>query len=493
MKNKKVKIVVSVLILIAILVAVRFFFFNKKEEVVVEKPKEVKVFSFSDGETDNQSFEFIGTLKATESVNLISEGSGKVTEINVREGSNVNKGQVIARLENSQEYLAYQSALNNLETQKINLKKLEKEYRGADNSTYSYLVSQQEKAVKSAYQAFLNNDLKAYPDDDEPESISVPAPVISGTYQGNEEGQYFLEMYQSSSSSGYSIKVSGLEQGTYPVSTLYPTPLGEKGLFLEFKKDEDGYLQRQKWQIDIPNKRSSSYLTAKNAYENVLKAKDLSLNQSEVSEDDINQQKNIVNQMEIAVKQASLVLEKKNIVSPFNGKLTSFDYKIGDFISAGSNLGSIKNLNNLEIEFFVSPIEANLLSKGSKIYLNEKEIGSIYFISPVLDESGRIKVKADLNGNEKLDIKEGASINFKVLKEKSNSNNIIIVPLTAIQMVGNETYLSTVTDRKMKLLPVKTGLLLGEMIEIVDPVNEIKNFIIDSRGIKEGEEIIEIK
>jgi len=493
MKNKKVKIVVSVLILIAILVAVRFFFFNKKEEVVVEKHKEVKVFSFSDGETDNQSFEFIGTLKATESVNLISEGSGKVTEINVREGSNVNKGQVIARLENSQEYLAYQSALNNLETQKINLKKLEKEYRGADNSTYSYLVSQQEKAVKSAYQAFLNNDLKAYPDDDEPESISVPAPVISGTYQGNEEGQYFLEMYQSSSSSGYSIKVSGLEQGTYPVSTLYPTPLGEKGLFLEFKKDEDGYLQRQKWQIDIPNKRSSSYLTAKNAYENVLKAKDLSLNQSEVSEDDINQQKNIVNQMEIAVKQASLVLEKKNIVSPFNGKLTSFDYKIGDFISAGSNLGSIKNLNNLEIEFFVSPIEANLLSKGSKIYLNEKEIGSIYFISPVLDESGRIKVKADLNGNEKLDIKEGASINFKVLKEKSNSNNIIIVPLTAIQMVGNETYLSTVTDRKMKLLPVKTGLLLGEMIEIVDPVNEIKNFIIDSRGIKEGEEIIEIK
>ncbi len=493
MKNKKIKIAVSVLVLLAILVAIRFFIFNKKEEVAVEKPKEVKVFSLFGGETDNQSLEFIGTLKATESVNLISEGSGKVTEIKVLEGSNVSKGQVIARLENSQEYLAYQSALNSLETQKINLKKLEKEYLGENDSTYSYLVSQQEKAVKSAYQSFLNNDLRAYPDDDKPESISVPAPVVSGTYQGNEEGQYLLEMYPSSSSSGYSIKISGLEEGTYPVSTLYPTPLGEKGLYLEFKKDENGYLQRQKWQIDIPNKRSSSYLTAKNSYENILKAKDLSLNQSEVSEDDIAQQKNVVEQMEIAVKQTSLFLEKKNITSPFNGKLISFNYKIGDFVSTGLSLGSIKNLNNLEIEFFASPIEANLLSKGSKIYIDGKEIGSIYFISPALDESGKIKIKADLNSNERLDTKEGASINFKVLKENPNSNDIIVVPLTSIQMVGNDTYLSTFSDNKMKLLPVKTGLLLGEMIEVISPEKEIKNFIIDSRGIKDGESVTEIK
>jgi multidrug efflux pump subunit AcrA (membrane-fusion protein) len=493
MKNKKNKIIILILAIAVILVALKLFVFNNKKEVTVEKPKEVSIFSFSEEETDNQTLEFIGTLKATESVNLISEGSGKITEINIKEGSNVNKGQVIARLENSQEYLAYQSALNNLETQKINLKKLEKEYHNEDSSTYSYLVSQQEKAVKSAYQAFLNNDLRAYPDDDKPESISVPAPVISGTYQGDKEGQYFLEMYPSSSSSGYSIKVSGLEEGTYPVSTLYPTPLGEKGLYLEFKKDDDGYLQKQKWQIDIPNKRSSSYLTAKNAYENILKAKDLSLNQSEVSEDDIAQQKNIVNQMEIAVKQASLVLEKKNVVSPFNGKLVSFNYKIGDFVSAGLNLGSIKNLNNLEIEFFASPIEANSLSKGSKIYLEEKEIGSIYFISPALDEGGKIKVKADLNNNNDLDVKEGGSINFKVTKENSNDNGIIIVPLTAIQMVGNDTYLATESENKMKLVQVKTGLLLGEMIEIVDPSKEIKNFIIDSRGIKEGEKVTVIK
>src|SRR5690606_35020567 len=140
--------------------------------------------------------------------------------------------------------------------------------------------------------------------------------------------------------SGYSLRVSGLETGIYSASTQFPTALGEKGLYLQFP--QDGGLREQTWVIDIPNTRSSGYLAAKNAYEAMLTGKNLSLQQSKVTEDTVRQQENTLRQMNLAVQEAPLMLSKKVIRAPFDGELTTMSIRVGDSVNPGQVIGSFK-------------------------------------------------------------------------------------------------------------------------------------------------------
>lgn len=484
-KENKKKVIGILIFLVLALIMISFL--NKNETAQEEeKKREVEVYSYVSG--DEKKLEFVGTVQSAQSVDLIPEAGGKVVSILVEEGQKVKKGQIIARLESAQENLAYQRALTNLESQRINLQKLENEFNQEDSSTYAQLTSQQEKNVKNAYQAFLNNDLRAYPDDKNPESVDAVPPTISGTYQGVEEGQYKIEMYRSAASSGYSIRVSGLETGIYSASTQFPTPLGEKGLYLQFPSNAQ--LKEQSWIIDIPNKRSSTYLTSKNAYEATLAGKNLTLTQSKVTQGDLAQQKNTVRQMEIAVSEANLQLERKIIRAPFDGELAYLTPKVGDMVNPGQVIGSIKNQTNLEIEFFVSSSESRFLSYDSKMYLGEEEIGSLYFIGSSIDASGKVKVRGTINNDQKINVGEIISVKVDAIGAQNIVDGVFIIPLTAIQMRGNQSNLLTLDGQnKAKFIPVETGLLLGDMIEV--KVQEVpNNVVLDARGIREGETLI---
>jgi multidrug efflux pump subunit AcrA (membrane-fusion protein) len=128
-------------------------------------------------------------------------------------------------------------------------------------TTLETVRTTQANLVANAYRALLSTSLIATTDDADEEAV---APIVSGTYSCTAEGTYTIDTYSSSANSGYSFRLTGLESGTFPISTDQPVSLGTCGLRVLF--DEDSRYNNTQSTITIPNQESAQYITTRNAY-----------------------------------------------------------------------------------------------------------------------------------------------------------------------------------------------------------------------------------
>lgn len=131
MKNKKKKMVL-LLIVVVILASVSFMAIRSSkaasqgifaETVTVEK-REIAV-----------KIPATGTLEEVEKESIFYEGTAKVAEITVEPGETVEKGQVLARLEESEFGNKLAVAQTQLEVERLNMTKLEKSRKDAIEDT----------------------------------------------------------------------------------------------------------------------------------------------------------------------------------------------------------------------------------------------------------------------------------------------------------------------------------------------------------------------
>lgn len=473
--------------LLAVIILISVIFRGTQAPVTPVEETTVDIFPISTPLAEGETLSFSANVTADNEAPLTPQSSGTVDTLYVEEGATLTKGDPIFSLERNDQRIVYKRAEAQLENQRIILQNLQEEFKGIDSSIYGSLEEQQEQKVAQAYQDFLNNDLQAYPQED-PESQRAEAPIVSGTYQGTEEGKYIIETYASSSASGASVKVSGLEEGIYSASTNFPTPLGERGLYLQFPDDVE---KNTTWIIEIPNTRSSSYITAKNTYTSAQSGKDVTLTQSQVTQADINQQQNVVRQQELSVQQAAQALADMTIRAPFDGVLVDFDLSPGSVVSAYSPVGRVKSLGNLNLEFSVSEQERSYLQEGSEVLFNGQPVGSITYVAQSFGASSyKSKVRATLFQPDTFT--EGEIITIEVLPSFSEENisaeGVITVPITALHIIGNDPFLATLgEDDTLVLIPVETGLILGSRIEIISGINGTERVVSDARGLEAGQ------
>ncbi len=110
---------------------------TKQIAAPVIKPALTEVIKFQQA----KGLSFNGVVQAAERAELAFQISGRINEINVNEGANVVKGQVLARLDN-------RDAKNALESAKLELKNISAEYKRA-------------KAIFDKSQAISASDLEA--------------------------------------------------------------------------------------------------------------------------------------------------------------------------------------------------------------------------------------------------------------------------------------------------------------------------------------------
>ncbi len=95
------------------------FFFScgdkKKETSIAVRPVKYQVVSYKNA---NQSRTFSGTAQTEKIVNLSFRSTGIVTELNIRLGQRVRKGQLLAKLDNVQARLAYEQAVTQVNSSK---------------------------------------------------------------------------------------------------------------------------------------------------------------------------------------------------------------------------------------------------------------------------------------------------------------------------------------------------------------------------------------
>lgn len=267
----------------------------------------------------------------TEPVNFVDLGfadSGRVQKVFVTEGQIVKKGQVLAELEMSDLQAQLLNARAGLTIAKANARQSE--------SSLEKVTNEQDLIVQSAKRILFGN-LEAYPDDI---FSSAKAPIVTGSYQGDSEGEYLLEIYPSYADTGVSIRYSGLEEGLASVTVGSRVPLGKKGLYIQFP--EIGGYANTKWIVPVPNNRSGSYPVSLANYQTALATRNRVIEsaQSETSGEMQSIAQARVNQAQAGVDQIISAMNRRRIIAPFSGTISQVVLKQGE-----STIGMSKDIS----------------------------------------------------------------------------------------------------------------------------------------------------
>ena len=307
-------------------------------EVVVNEFNEPSFF-IQENEDVNTVL-FSGFVKPVEEIYLNPETNGVIKEIFVDEGDHVERGQKIAQIENINQRLALKNAQVSYESAHLQLEKMKQNNNVNDSDSVLSRVSEtQDSVIEAAKNNYFNTDLRAYPYDFDEEEL---APVISGNYSCNEEGEYHIQVYSSNGPEGASFLIDGLETGRQTVSINYPVKLGNCGLEIIFNED---FSKKNEWIIPVPNTRSPQAAQAKKEYELALSGKKLALKQSTVDVNDIRYQEKLVSQAGLAVEAARIALDKTTLFAPVDGKIEELYLDVGSLVSPSKNFGRIISKN----------------------------------------------------------------------------------------------------------------------------------------------------
>ena len=213
-----------------------------------------------------------GIAKAEQLAELAFPAVGIVDKVNVKKGDLVQEGDILVTLDATSLYADRQDALAAVRQAVANrdellagltssAREVTNETVATAKETLTTIKVNEEQKVANAYRTLLSTDLTAHSND--PNEDAAP-PTVTGTYSCKTGGTYVLDMYNSASQSGYSYRLSGIETGTYVASVDQPIALGNCGLRVQFETTSK-YNQTE-WIIDIPNTKSSQYVTNENAY-----------------------------------------------------------------------------------------------------------------------------------------------------------------------------------------------------------------------------------
>lgn len=175
-----------------------------------------------------------------------------------------------------------------------------------------------------------------------------------------------------------------------------------------------------------------------------------------------------------------MVFTDSPVRAPVAGTITYFPGVIGTSVAQSSVIAKVASTNNLEIETsvperFISRISMNQKAELSfNAYPGEKFAAHITEISPVLDTSSRtmtIKLSVD-----KHDAKIKIGMYAKIHLVTEHKQNVCVLPYGTVITRKGETFVFTVADdgdkKKAVLTPVKVGIRVDNLQEIVDGISE---------------------
>jgi RND family efflux transporter MFP subunit len=204
---------------------------------------------------------------------------------------------------------------------------------------------------------------------------------------------------------------------------------------------------------------------------------------------------NIVSASDAQIKQAlgSLRAAQANFAktilkTPISGTINSLSVRPGDFINSFTQVGVVANNSALEIVTFVSDDELPLIKEGETVTVENEFVGTVTQIAPAVDINTRkTEVRITLSDT---DIANGDTV--KITKDLSINESTDIkvqVPLTAIKFAREDGSVFFVEDGVAKSRSVTLGNILGNSVEVTGGLNQNEEFIVDVRGLVEGENV----
>lgn len=405
-------------------------------------------------ETIQISTDVLGTLEASQTVNLQSEIEGRLVDILVKEGQIVNQGEILFTLESESLQAQLDSAQATLASRQAKLAQLQAGSRPEE------IASAQARLKRAKVR--LTNAKKG----SSQEEIAQAEAQLQSAQAENELAQQRLKRYGDLKNEG---AISSDQFDT----------------FVTAAKTARANLEQAQRRLNQLQEGTESDVKALQA-EVEEAQQDLLLLQNGARREEIAQAQAEVQQAEANVRRLMVELDKTMIKAPIGGKIGHIPVKVGDYIETNTVLTTITQNDALELNISV-PLEKALdlaLGLPVEILNAEKEaiaVGQIDFISPnVTSDSQLVLAKVFFNN----DI-QGKLLNRQFIPARIiwNSGKGILVPSSAIFRIGGQGFVFVAEKNPegegliAKQRPIKLGEIHGNSYEVLE-------------GLQTGEKII---
>ncbi|MBI4053733.1 MAG: efflux RND transporter periplasmic adaptor subunit [Candidatus Doudnabacteria bacterium] len=464
-----------------------------------------------------------GQVVSAVDLDLSMPSSGIVSQVNIKVGDKVRKGQVLVTLDQKDESASLTQARAGRASAQASYDKLVagnsdpdiKVARAAvdaaetalDNAQAAYeaAVSEQRVLIDNAYKSLLNSGLAAIREGIFDSSFTA---TLSGTYTGIDEGEYKITLLSTGQGTFY-YNVSGLEIDSRLITRGVALPLGAKGLYITFST-AGSMSAVDTWRVPIPNSQSSTYLDDLNGYlaarenqtetltglRNAINAAQSSLAQAEASlnlklagarQEDLAVAYAQVLSAHAQVQAAEAALEKTVLRAPADGTVTGVDVKVGELSETLSPVVVLQDVNNLHLEANVSEANIQDVVVGQNVEvtydalgLEKKYAARVEFIDPASTVvSGIVNYKATFALDQLSEIKPGMTANLGIVT--GERVGALAIPLRAVVVKNDGKYAQVIVGAKKKNIreqKIELGLEAdGGYVEVTS-------------GLEEGQEIV---
>ena len=190
--------------------------------------------------------------------------------------------------------------------------------------------------------------------------------------------------------------------------------------------------------------------------------------------------------------QAEFQFNNLSLPAPFSGTVIAHKTTIGSQLSPGQEILEIGNLNIIEIDLEVSSFAATAVVLGQPVIINGEPTGRIIEIEAAADlATGKvgIKIEAD-NADGRFTPGSIADVEFNLVY---NSPGAFVVPLKSVKVgQASNTVLVTVGGLVIEK-KVQLGQIFGDLVEIVDGLEQGELVIIENGSLLEEGDKVEIE
>ncbi|GLZ87403.1 resistance-nodulation-cell division efflux membrane fusion protein [Metapseudomonas resinovorans] len=146
------------------------------------------------------------------------------------------------------------------------------------------------------------------------------------------------------------------------------------------------------------------------------------------------------------VAQLKALMDKKRIVAPFAGTIGIRQVDVGDFLSSGTIIATLQDLDTLFVDFFLPEQSAPLLKVGQRVRISvaafpgESFEGDIAALNPKVEEATRnLQVRAMLQ-NPDGKLLPGMFANLEVLLPGDQDRVVVSESAITYTLYGNSVY-----------------------------------------------------
>ena len=541
-RNKKSSLILVFLILIGGASLTYAFSSQNRDQAQDESSgKTVSLIVLSDiDQTFNGKIETTGEVESSSQAEVKAEYSAPVASINVEIGDFVQAGQILVTLKSADLTAGVAGARAVVEREKIRLAQLEKGVRAEGKAVFEAQVGQAGGSVLNAEESVWNALNVAYSDLQQalranidllytnPTSspsfgISISSSVGTTYYIGNSHDSltynlnsrrrqlndiledWAVELNQNSNKEVDVLVTKMISDLTLAqklaldlsevINDYTASDVAGQNIYTPYQNSVSTALT--KINTALTNLRNANQGLSSARRSLVLAEEQLKLNTAPPTIEEINLQRNAIAQAEANLASSGAGASKTVLRAPVSGSVVTLPVRIGEYVSPGQLIALVADQNNIQIKTYISSQDIKKVDIGNKVVIDEKYQGSVFKMSSGVDPvTQKVELGLSLADNVVNDLVIGEYVAVQIETNSNGENKeitkrpeaIIYLPLKAVKLDPSGARVFVVNkNNKISSVPVTTGVVEGDQIEIISGLDGIDKIVASVRGLTEGD------